>query len=167
MFEFNHRLIFFLVSVVLVKHNLLSYFQYRPFIFYVFKNISQKCSCVVIVILAYYIILASNRNYGPVYKNLSLFPYSTRYYSSLFDGTLGYKLVFGETRYPTVAGRSMRGDPIMSLGIDFAESEIYGDVLHRSSVSDESFTVYDHPLVLIFYNESRLSFDELMDVVSQ
>jgi len=114
-----------------------------------------------------YIILASNRNYGPVYKNLSLFPYSTRYYSSLFDGTLGYKLVFGETRYPMVAGRSLRGDPIMSLGIDFAESEIYGDVLHRSSVSDESFTVYDHPLVLIFYNESRLSFDELMDVVSQ
>jgi hypothetical protein len=109
-----------------------------------------------------YIILASNRNYGPVIKNTDLFPFSAKYYRGLLDGSLGYQLILVETRYPVFAGRSMRGDPIKSLGIEPVYDRVPEAVEHRPVASDESFTVYDHPMVLVFVNEMRLSYDQIV-----
>ena len=114
------------------------------------------------VVAGDYIILASNRNYVPVIKNSSLFPFSGKYYRKLLDGSLGYELILVETRYPAFADRSMRGDPIRSLGIEFVYDKLPVAVEHRPISSDESFTVYDHPMVLIFYNEKRLSNAQMM-----
>ncbi|HCU80308.1 MAG TPA: hypothetical protein DGN60_03985 [Chloroflexi bacterium] len=117
------------------------------------------------IVQADYIIVASNRNYGPVYGNSELFPYSVKYYQGLFDGTLGYSLELAETRHPSFFGISLRGDPIGSAGINLRDDKKHYDHMHRSVVADESFTVYDHPLVLVFYNESKLGYDHMMDVI--
>ena len=84
-----------------------------------------------------YIILASNRLYIPLGKltNCETLPqgycyvYTAFYYKKLFDGSLGYKKIAEFTNYPTL--------PILNISIndDFA---------------DESFTVYDHPKIIIF-----------------
>ena len=112
-----------------------------------------------------YIIVASNRNYGPVLSNPELFRYTVKYYQGLFDGTLGYSLVLAETRYPNFAGISLRGDPISSVGVKLKDNLRHYEYSHSSVASDESFTVYDHPLVLVFYNESKLAYGEMMEVI--
>ncbi|NJO04628.1 MAG: hypothetical protein HC876_03355 [Chloroflexaceae bacterium] len=74
-----------------------------------------------------YISLTSNRVYGST-KNLPMrYPATQRYYYHLFNGDLGYELVAEVTSYPTL------------LGIEIPTQS-----------ADESFTVYDHPRVLIF-----------------
>ena len=124
-----------------------------------FESIAQN------VMKADYIIVASNRNYGPVLSNPDMFPYSMRYYQSLFDGTLGYTLLLAETRHPNFAGISLRGNSIVSAGIDLKDNQKYFDTTHRLGSADESFTVYDHPLVLVFHNQSKLGYDQMMEVI--
>lgn len=84
-----------------------------------------------------YIIIASNRLYVPLIKmtNCSKLPegrcYKTTasYYHQLFQGTLGFTLVATFEVYPTV--------PFINIQIP-------------DSSADESFTVYDHPKIMIF-----------------
>ncbi len=86
-----------------------------------------------------YIILSSNRLYTPLQKltdcnKLPLgrcYPTTAQYYHQLFAGDLGFEKVAEFTNYPTI--------PILNIAID-------------DQSADESFTVYDHPKVLIFKN---------------
>jgi hypothetical protein len=86
-----------------------------------------------------YIIISSNRLYVPLQKltNCQKLPVgrcytrTASYYKSLFDGSLGFKKVAEFTAYP-------------KLKIGNVEIEINDDK------ADESFTVYDHPKVMIF-----------------
>jgi hypothetical protein len=82
-----------------------------------------------------YLILASNRLYVPLQrlsdcqKNKICYPKTARYYRELFNGKLGFKKIAEFTSYPQ-----------FSINDDEA---------------DESFTVYDHPKVIIFKNTNR------------
>ncbi|MFZ2025653.1 MAG: glycosyltransferase family 39 protein [Microgenomates group bacterium] len=84
-----------------------------------------------------YIIIASNRLYTPLMKltNCSRLPkdkcYKTTamYYHKLFSGSLGFTKVATFENYPTL--------PFTNMQIN-------------DSVADESFTVYDHPKIMIF-----------------
>jgi len=84
-----------------------------------------------------YIILASNRLYTPLMKltNCDVLPAdrcyleTALYYQQLFAGSLGFTKVADITSYPTI--------PFTSWQIN-------------DQKADESFTVYDHPRVLIF-----------------
>ncbi len=107
-----------------------------------------------------YLVLYSNRLYATIPRLPERYPTSTRYYASLFDGSLGYELVHAETRIPQMLGivydedtfgRSKIGEPIgytpergrfLTLNFGWA---------------DESFSVYDHPKTLIFKNTGHLS----------
>lgn len=80
-----------------------------------------------------YLILASNRLYAPIQRLPARYPMSSQYYRMLFAGDLGYQLVAEFTVYPELLGVTIRDDH-----------------------ADESFTVYDHPHVLIFENTGRL-----------
>ena len=106
-----------------------------------------------------YLVLFSNRLYGTIPRLPERYPTSARYYERLFDGTLGYELVFADTR------------PVQSLGITYREDQFSrvsfdppanfeqptGKLLTISpGWADESFSVYDHPQVLIFENTGRL-----------
>lgn len=84
-----------------------------------------------------YIILASNRLYTPLMKLTDCprlpidrcYKQTAQYYQQLFDGTLGFQKVADIFRYPTI--------PFTSITIP-------------DQSADESFTVYDHPRIMIF-----------------
>ena len=86
---------------------------------------------------ANYIILASNRLYVPLQKLADCqkykvcYPKTAQYYRDLFSGKLGFQKVAEFSSYPKLKIRNLK------LEIN-------------DSSADESFTVYDHPKVIIF-----------------
>lgn len=86
------------------------------------------------LLAADYVVLSSNRLYGSIPRSPQRYPLTTRYYRLLFDGELGFAPVAVFTSYPTLLGWSIVDD-----------------------AADESFTVYDHPKVLIFKKTTPLS----------
>lgn len=90
-----------------------------------------------------YLVIASNRLYTPLQKLTDCtkyekcYPWTSLYYKQLFAGQLGFAKVAEFTSYPTV--------PLLNI-------EIVDDN------SDESFTVYDHPKIMIFEKISSQSF---------
>ena len=80
-----------------------------------------------------YIVLASNRLYAPMGRLRSRYPMANQYYRMLFSGDLGYRQIAEFSAYPRLGGLTIRDDN-----------------------ADESFTVYDHPRVLVFENAGRL-----------
>ncbi|MDX1686767.1 MAG: glycosyltransferase family 39 protein [Candidatus Promineifilaceae bacterium] len=107
-----------------------------------------------------YVVIASNRSYAVVPRLPDVYPLSSRYHPLLFDGALGYEPVYVTGRSPTLAGLSLWPDrfgrPRLQpppLVVDFLRA------VPRLSFgpADESFTVYDQPLVIVFQNTGRLS----------
>lgn len=76
-----------------------------------------------------YIIIASNRLYRPLMKLNDIYPKTAKYYQDLFSERMGFKKVAEITSYPKV--------PFLGWEI-------------RDDEADESFTVYDHPKIIIF-----------------
>jgi len=82
-----------------------------------------------------YLVIASNRLYTPLQKlvNCQELPpgkcyfKTARYYQDLFSGKLGYSQVAEFTSFPSIFGFSI-----------------------NDQSADESFTVYDHPKIMIF-----------------
>lgn len=105
-----------------------------------------------------YIILSSNRLYGSITSVPKRYPQTYYYYESLFNGSLGFKKVAEFTSRPTFPL------PIPAYCIHFPDNG-YGQVATLAEecqgqgiqfvddYGDESFTVYDHPKVLILKNE--------------
>lgn len=111
-----------------------------------------------------YVIVASNRSYGVVSKLPSRYPISSQYFRLLFDGALGFELVYVGDRSPKLAGFSFGPETFASVGLTRPEAvDAYFDSRNRTVLprADESFTVYDQPLVLIFRNRDQLSVEEL------
>jgi hypothetical protein len=114
-----------------------------------------------------YLVLSSNRNYGVIPRLPERYPISSQYYPLLFDGNLGYEVVYAGTRMPSLLGFSLKGDtfgwPGLSPPQDVGD---YLDGLPGMSLGrfDESFTVYDHPLVIIFANSGRLTAEEMAEL---
>lgn len=81
-----------------------------------------------------YIIISSNRMYGWLPRLADRFPITLRYYDLLFSESLGFQKVAEFTSYPRLGPWVLNDDH-----------------------SDESFTVYDHPKVLIFRKTHTLS----------
>ena len=74
-----------------------------------------------------YIALTSNRLYGSIPRLYMRYPMTTRYYEALFSGELGYEPLITFTSRPKLFGIEIMDDN-----------------------AEESFTVYDHPKVIIF-----------------
>lgn len=104
---------------------------YDPDTSFKWADINQKLS------ESDYIIIASNRLYTPLQKltdcnklpPLRCYSQTAQYYRSLFSGTRGFKKIAEFAVYPTV--------PLLNIPID-------------DQGADESFTVYDHPKIMIF-----------------
>jgi uncharacterized membrane protein len=80
-----------------------------------------------------YIVLATNRLSAPMARLGGRYPMASQYYRMLFAGDLGYRPMVEFTAYPRLGGLVIRDDN-----------------------ADESFSVYDHPRVLVFENVDRL-----------
>jgi YYY domain-containing protein len=101
------------------------------------------------------LVFFSNRLYGTLPRIPERYPASTAYYELLFSGRLGYELAEYEATYPSLFGVSFVHDTFSRPGLpepepldDFRPSAIPINLGH----ADESFSVYDHPTVLVFRN---------------
>ncbi|MDP2727398.1 MAG: DUF2298 domain-containing protein, partial [Dehalococcoidia bacterium] len=81
-----------------------------------------------------YIFVSSNRLYGSIPRLPLRYPMTSEYYRLLFSGQLGFQQVQTFTSYPNLGPLELVDD-----------------------TADESFTVYDHPKVLIFKKTDSFS----------
>jgi len=111
-----------------------------------------------------FIILSSNRLYGVIPRLEDRYPFTAAYYHALFSGDLGFTLDRTFSRYPNLLGASLLDDPFIWPRLPDPRPR----VPPRSIIlgpADESFTVYDHPLVLVFRNRLHLSREQLLTVI--
>ena len=91
-----------------------------------------------------------------------IYPLTNAYYRALFDGNLGYELVHSAPRFPKLGSVGLRSDPFLQAGMSWPRGlEPISDEDLMPGYADESFTVYDHPLVLVYRNQARLGVTEL------
>lgn len=111
-----------------------------------------------------YMIFYSNRLYGTVPRLAERYPMSRRYYELLFGGKLGYELVHFSAAHPHFAGVAFYEDtfsrPDLPVPAPLA-SYRPAPLTINGGFADESFTAYDHPLVMVFKKTRPRSDDEL------
>ena len=81
-----------------------------------------------------YLIISSRRLYGTLVNLPEKYPITSRYYKLLFGEKLGYRKVAEFSSYPTL-----------------------GPIVIDDDGSEETFQVYDHPKVMIYRNDARLT----------
>jgi hypothetical protein len=116
-----------------------------------------------------YIILASPRVYATVSRLPARYPISSRYYRSLFDGRLGFDLAAFARDDPRLAGLVLADDPLEGTGL--AAPPTLAAYFRQPGVldwgrADESFSVYDHPMPLVFTKTRALSSDQIRAVLT-
>tara|TARA_B100001013_G_C24622549_1_gene447807 strand:+ start:196 stop:4752 length:4557 start_codon:yes stop_codon:yes gene_type:complete len=114
------------------------------------------------------LILYSDRLYGTIPRIPDRYPKSSSYYQLLFSGQLGYHLAHYETAYPNLLGITLIHNsfsrpnlPIPKTFEGFNNGGISVDLGH----SDESFSVYDHPTILIFFNSKRYDSNTIRQLI--
>ena len=106
-----------------------------------------------------YILIYSNRLYGTIPRLPERYPFSRAYYRLLFGGELGYTLAAHFDSHPNLFGVGFIDDtfgrPDLPVPSALDGSEPYPVTLGLG-FADESFSVYDHPKLLLFRNDDRL-----------
>tara|TARA_Y100000590_G_scaffold279946_1_gene314467 strand:- start:5137 stop:9684 length:4548 start_codon:yes stop_codon:yes gene_type:complete len=114
------------------------------------------------------LILYSDRLYGTIPRMPDRYPKSSSYYQLLFSGQLGYQLAKDETAYPNLLGITLIHDSFSRPGLPNPQS-FTGFNNQGVSVnlghSDESFSVYDHPTILIFINSKRYDSNTIRQLI--
>jgi hypothetical protein len=106
-----------------------------------------------------YIILATQRLSGSIPRLPSRYPISTRYYRALFDGSLGFQPATHALNAPALNGVVVFSDPFSPVGL---KPPFTSDAFVLNwGFQDESLSVYDHPLPLVFRKARGLSREEL------
>ena len=114
-----------------------------------------------------YLVLFSNRLYGTIPRLPERYPTSTRYYEALFDGSLGYELVYSADKTASFLGVAYDDDPFARVNFSAADYEppSGGLATLRFGWADESFTVYDHPKNFVFENTGKLDQAEIISLL--
>ena len=107
----------------------------------------------------------SNRLYGTVSRLPERYPLSRAFYEALFRRELGYEPAAAFTSYPNLLGVTFVDETFARPNLPEPRFPGAADGGARVSMgyADESFTVYDHPKVMIFRNASRLSSDDIFE----
>ena len=111
-----------------------------------------------------YVVFYSNRLYGTIPRLPDRYPFSSQYYRLLFSGALGYELADVQTSYPGLAGVTFVDDTLSRPGVPNPGrlvSEATDGLVLNMGFADESFTVYDHPMTLVFENRGRQTAGEI------
>jgi YYY domain-containing protein len=102
-----------------------------------------------------YLVLFSNRLYGTIPRLGERYPVSQEYYRLLFTGQLGYELEEQFASYPELLGVSFVDETFSRPDLPDPAALARADgpaVPLNLGFADESFSVYDHPKVLVFRN---------------
>ena len=117
-----------------------------------------------------YLVFFSNRLYGTIPRLPERYPVSREYYRLLFTGQLGYRLVNVEATYPKLFDVRFIDETYARPDLPDPASAALGDSFGALDLSlghaDESFSVYDHPKVLVFENAGGLSAETLSRTIS-
>jgi hypothetical protein len=116
-----------------------------------------------------YVILTSNRLYGSIMTFPQKYPITIRYYDALFDGSLGFEKIAEFTSRPNIPIPFMKwciNLPAARYGIVAKPSqqcELPG-VSFVDDYADETFTVYDHPKVIIFKKVKNVDYRQVLQI---
>ena len=116
-----------------------------------------------------YLLFYSNRLYATIPRLRDIYPVTRRYYETLFQGDLGFELVHWETAYPNLLGVSFVDDTFSRPGlVTPAPLEGYqpSALSLNLGFADESYSVYDHPKVMLFQKVRHLPRDELASLLT-
>ena len=106
-----------------------------------------------------FLIMSSNRLWGSIPRVPSRYPSSSRFYRDLFSGKTNFSLIKKFVSYPGFNLSFMKKciyigpsnyPGIKNNFIDIDYDCDYPGIYFRDDTADESFTVYDHPQVIIF-----------------
>ena len=112
-----------------------------------------------------YVTLISNRVYGVVPRLPARYPLSSQYAQLLFDGRLGYEVVYVSGRFVSLGRISLKPDSFGWPGL--VPPRPVADYLAgvggvTPGRADESFTVYDQPLTMVLRNTGRMTVAEML-----
>ncbi len=107
-----------------------------------------------------YIVVSSNRAYDAMPRLPHRFPMTLAYYQALF-GCDAQLIV--ECAYP--AQVPLKGDLGFELAATFESYPSLGPITFPDQAAQESFTVYDHPKVLIFQKSADFSLDHVRSIL--
>ena len=146
----------------------LSAFQWEELELYNRDSQSKLSTMSDKIATADYILIYSNRLYGTIPRLPERYPVSRAYYEMLFTDELGYTLVSHFESYPNLFGIGFVDDtfgrPQLPAPTGLDEPETFTVTLNLG-FADESFSVYDHPKLLLFRNESRLDSETIYDSI--
>lgn len=112
-----------------------------------------------------YLVITSNRIYGVVPRLPERYPLSSQYHQLLFNGTLGFEPLYIVDRAPNVWGWTLLPETFTTAGLTPPEDVrqfLDGRRTLNMGQTDESFTVYDQPLTIIFQKQRDLSMEEML-----
>ncbi len=117
-----------------------------------------------------YVLFFSNRLYGTIPRLPQRYPLTSRYYELLFGERLGFELVEVFSAYPSLFGVTFVDDTLGDARLP--EPARHRDHLNtRTPIAlnlgraDESFSVYDHPKILIFRKSTPLNETQIRDLL--
>ena len=114
-----------------------------------------------------YLLFYSNRTYGAINRIPERYPYTANYYSSLFNGDLGFKLAQDFNSYPQLFGIALSDDTFeraMLTPLTGLQAPERARWTINQGYADNDVIGYDHPLVLVLENKGQYSPEVLLDV---
>ncbi|MCY4624044.1 MAG: DUF2298 domain-containing protein [Chloroflexi bacterium] len=121
-----------------------------------------------------YLLFYSSRLFGTIPRLPDDYPIpygmTREFYPMLFAGELGYELVRVEQKYPSLLGVSLVNDVYGRAGLappDGIDAFAPEGFRVHMGFADESFSVYDHPQVLIFENTGNRNAAQLMGLLAK
>ncbi len=121
------------------------------------ENLEQLAS-------AEYLTVLSNRVYGVAPRLPERYPLSGQFHPLLFDGALGYELVWVGGRSPQLLGFSLFADTFGWPDLQPPDGTVEYLTARPGwspGRADESFIVYDQPLTMIFRNTGHLTAEQM------
>jgi YYY domain-containing protein len=120
-------------------------------------NLQKRADMLAWLDEADYIITGSNRLYASIPRLAPRYPLTMAYYEALFSGDLGFELV-ADFRSPLALGPFQFPDQEEPFPIPEAEYEYRpAPISVPMPPAEETFSVYDHPRVLIFRKTAAYS----------
>lgn len=146
------------------EHNCWSDFTVIEFPAYDPDNEAKLTKLVESLQSADYVVIASNRLYGSIVPLSQRYPITAQYYHRLFAEELGFELVYFAQVYPQLGPYRLVNDTLSRPGLPMpellsAEGRLATDLVLGHA--DESYSVYDHPMPLVFERTSDLSEEAL------
>ena len=115
-----------------------------------------------------YVIVFTNRSYGTIPWLTERYPLSSKYHELLFSGKLGFEIVYCASSYPSLMGVTYVDDTFSrsNLPTPMGIEECSPDgVVINMGYADETFTVFDHPLSMVFKKVTYRTQEELLDLL--